>query len=46
MNPIEIEYKNTKDVLLRRKHSIDLVYRLFFINERSVYERSVIVEKK
>jgi len=46
MNPIEIEYKNTKDVLLRHKHAIDLVYRLFFINERSVYERSVIIEKK
>lgn len=45
MNPIEIEYKNTKDMLLNHKHAIDLVYRLFFINERSVYERMVIVEK-
>lgn len=46
MNPIEIEYKNTKDTLLNHKYAIDLVYRLFFINGRSVYERVVIFEKK
>ena len=46
MNPIEIEYKNTKDMLIKHKYAIDLVYRLFFINGRSVYERVVIFEKK